>query len=184
MPDNAFDPKDTPTPAHAMPGNKRAAHTPHASPGESLHAAQRKLDELLQYVLYYIAARMDHIRAMVRQRVAILAGIAVAVLAGAGAIVTAVVLLCEGICDGLAELTGHRWIGELLTAGLLVAIVAVSATVILNRMFGARSRKTVMRYEAMRRRQQREFHRDVQHSTEGAAQKSPMSNPGPERRQP
>jgi hypothetical protein len=193
MPENTSKPGNSASPAEEMTGDGRSPHTPHATPGESLHAAQRKFEELFQYLRYFLAAKLDLLRVAAGWQVVMLAALIVAALAATALIVTAVVLLCLGISDGLSDLFGHRWIGELVTALLLMAVMVISASLIVTSIFGSRRRKTVERYEAMRRRQQRVHHRDVQNWPEGAAQQegaqrgpaaaSRASNPGAERRE-
>jgi hypothetical protein len=184
MPENTSKSDESASPAEEMPGNGERPHTPHATPGESLHAAQRKFEELFQYVLYYLTAKADVLKVQMIRRLVVLATLAVAGLAVAVAIVTAVVLLCLGISDGFAALFGHRWIGELVTALLLLGIVVVASAVIIKSVFGSMHRQTVMRYEAMRRKQQRMHHRDVENWPGGTAQqgagKCAARNPGAE----
>jgi hypothetical protein len=131
---------------------------PPVSPLGDLHV---KLAELLDYFLYYITASIDSLKFAIKRRIFVAWVIAVAVLAGAGVVVTAVVLLCEGICDGLSELLGRRWAGELATGILLIIIVAGVAYFALRQLARRLHRKMSAKYEAIHARQRERFGRDA-----------------------
>src|SRR5579872_593304 len=119
-----------PDPAPSAPpredrGEKPADRT--GSPEEALKALGGRLGEFVEYAVYYLASRLDAFKLAIKRRIVTASIIAVAVLAAAGAIVTATALLCEGICDGLSELLGHRWAGELATGVLLLGLVGMIA---------------------------------------------------------
>ena len=124
--------------------------------------------EFLDYLQYYISARIDSAKYAIRRRILVGSMIAVAVLAGAGVIVTSVVLLCEGICDGLSDLLGHRWAGELVTGFLFLVVVGGGAYIALNRMIGSSHRRIIAKYEAMQQRQRERFGRDAAVNSEKA----------------
>jgi hypothetical protein len=124
--------------------------------------------ELLDYLQYYISARIDSAKYAIRRRILVGSMIAVAVLAGAGVIVTSVVLVCEGICDGLSVLLGHRWAGELVTGFLFLAVAGGGAYIALSRMIGSSHRRIIAKYEAMQEQQRQRFGRDVAVDSEKA----------------
>jgi hypothetical protein len=120
-------------------------------------AIRERVAEVLDYFLYYLSAQIDSVKFAIKKRIFIAATIAVAVLAGAGAIVTAVVLLCEGICDGLSELLGRRWAGELATGCMLVIVVGIGAYVTLGRLIRRSHKRIIAKYEAMQKRHEDRF---------------------------
>lgn len=132
------------------------------SVAEALHAIRARLAELQVYIAHYLAVRIDRAKYELRKLVLFIGLGAILALAAAGAIVTAVVLLCEGIAGGLGALFGHRWIGDLVTGILLLA--GALAVV----YFGTRGiidwshKHTKQRYEQRRARQRAQFH-DEQH---------------------
>ncbi len=132
---------------------------------DPLAAIRERVAEMLDYFLYYLSARIDSVKFGIKRRIFIGSTIAVAVLAGAGAIVTAVVLLSEGICDGLSELLGRRWAGELVTGCLLVIVVGAGAYVTLGRLIRRSHRKIIAKYEAMQRRHEDRFGRTAENKS-------------------
>src|SRR3954463_15030195 len=77
-------------------------------PTEAFKDAGRKFAELGEYVSYYIAAKFDGIKGSVRN-IGIYAALGVVgLIATAGFVVTAVVLLCRGIAGAFAALFGGR----------------------------------------------------------------------------
>jgi hypothetical protein len=122
---------------------------------------RKRVLELIDYFSYYISARIDTLRFAIRRRIFIASWIAIAVLAGAGAIITGVVMLCAGICDALSVLLGHRWAGELATGGLLLGFVAVGGFIAVGKLMRGSHLKSVEKYEAMRRKEREQFGRDA-----------------------
>ena len=108
-----------------------------------------------------LLCQLDALNFAIKRRILTASIMAVTVLAAAGAIVTAVVLLCEGICDGLSSLLGHRWAGELVTSLLLLGLVVVAGAIAVNKLFIGPHKKIVDRYEKLRRRQRERHGRDV-----------------------
>jgi len=128
------------------------------------------LAELLEYANYFISAKLDAYRALLR-KAGLLAGIAVIGLLGFAAfVVTAVVLLCRGIAGAFAAAMGGRvWAGELLAAVLMLAVLAGGI------WFGWRkltrsSREGMVRKYAQRQKQQRErFGTDIRERAQNPA---------------
>jgi hypothetical protein len=131
------------------------------SPEEALKALGERLGEFVEYAIYYLASRLDAFKLAIKRRIVTASIIAVAVLAAAGAIVTATALLCEGICDALTELLGRRWAGELTTGVLLLGLVGITAYYGISRVVSDSHRRAIHRYEEWRRRQRERYGRDV-----------------------
>ncbi len=120
-----------------------------------------RISELVDYFLYYISARIDTLKFAIKKRIFTASWIAIAVLAGAGAIITGVVLLCEGICDSLSVLFGHRWAGELATGALLLGVVAGGGFIAVRHLIQQSYLKSLGKYEAMRKKERERFGRDA-----------------------
>jgi len=131
------------------------------SPEEVFASLRERFDEFVDYAVYYLITRLDALKFAIKRRIFTASLIAVAVLAGAGAIITALVLLAEGVCDGLSDLLGHRWAGELVTGALLLGIVAIVGVKAVNRFITGPHLRTVRQYEELRRRQRERRGRDV-----------------------
>jgi len=128
-------------------------------PADPLAAMRQHIAEVVDYFLCYLSARIDSLKFAIKRRIFIACWIAVAVLAAAGAIITGVVLLCQGICDGLTQWFGHRWAGELATGALLLVVVAVGGSLAVEHLIRRSYLKSVAKYEAMRKRER--FGRDA-----------------------
>jgi hypothetical protein len=126
---------------------------------------RQRISELIDYFFYYISARIDTLKFAVKRRIFIASWIAIAVLAGAGAIITAVALLCEGVCDGLSVLFGHRWAGELATGAMLILVVAGGGYGAIWYLIRRSHLKSMAKYEAMRRKEREQFGRDATEPT-------------------
>ncbi len=137
---------------------RSGGQSPHDDP---LGDIRQRISELIDYFFYYISARIDTLKFAVKRRIFIASWIAIAVLAGAGAIITAVALLCEGVCDGLSVLFGHRWAGELATGTMLILVVAGGGYGAVWYLIRQSHLKSMAKYEAMRRKEREQFGRDA-----------------------
>jgi hypothetical protein len=146
-------------PKDAQTSDEAADPRPEEKPPapDPLGGIHQSIAELLNDFRYYVAARIDAIKFAIKRRIFIACFIAVAALAAAGAIVTGVVLLCAGISDGLAELLGRRWAGELATGALLLSAVALGGYLVLGRLIRRSHRRVVAKYEEMRRDHRERF---------------------------
>jgi uncharacterized membrane protein YccC len=149
----SFDKAEGPHPQNPPPSDK--ADQDH---GASL---RQSLAELREYFAYYTAARIDALKSSVRRLVLWVVVVLIGLLAVAGMVITAVVLICDGICDALTRLLHSRSLGELLTGVLLLVCLVGSVYFgvgLLHELWHAR---TVKKYEARRKRQRDQFGRDV-----------------------
>jgi hypothetical protein len=140
--------------AHPMP--------PAGHPTEAIRDAVGKLAELREFASYYMAAKLDALKATAR-RIGILAALGlVGAVAGATVVVTAVVLLLRGIAGAFAAIFPRApWLGDLITAVIFLAIPIVGILVgmrILTRTFKT---STVTKYEERKRQERQQFGRDV-----------------------
>jgi hypothetical protein len=135
---------------------------PVGHPAEALHDAMSRLGEVKEFVSYYIAARLDALRASIRQA-GIYAGLGIiAAIGAATVVVVSVVLLLLGIAGAWNELfPAHPWIGYLITAVIFLALPVIGALVglsILKRTFKA---STVQKYENRQHEQRQQYGRSV-----------------------
>ena len=155
---NSAPPEDDPVAGTNAPTESPEPAEP---PDETVASLGRRIEELADYFAYYLASRIDALKLAVQRRIIFGVVVAVAALAGAGAIVTAVVLLCEGICDALSVVFGHRWAGELATGVLLLGAFALAGYLIRSWLIRQWRRRTIGKYEAFRARQRERYGRDV-----------------------
>ncbi len=159
-----------PTQDPTAPGTKDAAaggrlgpDTPdEQTPGAAFKDLSTRLDELKEYVSYYLSAKADGIKVTLRN-VGIYAALGVVgLIAGGAFIVTLMVFLLRGIAGGLGELFGGRlWLGELVTAIVLLAILGAGTMFILNRLTKASRERTAKKYASRQQQQRARFGTDV-----------------------
>jgi hypothetical protein len=118
----------------------------------SLSDAGRHVAEAIAYARQYLLTQADRAKAAVRH-VVILAtvGIVAATIA-ATILITSSVLLCLGIADGIASLLGGRqWAGDLITAGIVLGTILISARLAYGGMIRAARERTRIEYESRSR---------------------------------
>ena len=153
--------------ASCGPGQRRpdATEEPpqsHVPPSQAFHEAMEKLGELKEYAAYYAAVRVDMIKLTVRN-LGIYAGLGVMGLIAAGAlVVTAVVLLLQGIAGAFAQLIPKfPWLGDLITAVLVLVVMAAGIVIVMKKLTGTFRSQTVKKYEQRTRREREQFGHDV-----------------------
>lgn len=133
-----------------------------ASWREVLASMVERLGEIRDYVGYYAETKSDGVKqqaiwAGIYAALGILAG-----LIGAAVLVTATVLLVNGIAGGLAALFGHReWLGQLVTGLLLLGLFAGGAVVGLKVLRASFKKKLRAKYEQRHQEQRGRFGADV-----------------------
>jgi uncharacterized membrane protein len=107
--------------------NRPDAEEQDQSAADALHDLLTQIGELLAYVRHFATAKVDGMRYAMRQMATWVAVGLVALLAAAGALVTAIVLFLTGVAQGLAMAFGNRmWLGNAVTGfGLLVLMALV-----------------------------------------------------------
>jgi len=145
-------------------GRPPGGHTPTEPPGASV---RQRLAELREFFSYYTAVRIDALKSSVRRWVLAAALALIGLLALAGLVIIAVVLICNGICDALTRLLHSRSLAELLTGALLLICIVAGAYVALGRLHEFWYSTTVAKYEARRQRQKERFGRDVSQAADG-----------------
>jgi hypothetical protein len=99
----------------------------------------------------------------------IYAALGVVGLIAAGAmVVTAVVLLLQGIAGAFAQLIPRfPWLGNLITAVLVLGAMAVGIVIVMKKLTGTFRSQTVKKYEERTRRERQQFGHDVHERAEG-----------------
>jgi hypothetical protein len=122
----------------------------------------RLVGELKEFTSYFISARWDGIKLSIRQvvinSILILLGLCIV----AAFVVMGVVLLLDGMADGLGVLFGGRpWLGKLVAGGVLLGLLACGTILGMKRFIAKSRQKTVEKYESRKDQQRARFGRDV-----------------------
>jgi hypothetical protein len=149
---------DDPAAAHtAQPPTQTDAPRPTAP----LADAAANLREIPDYLEYWLTAKLNQLRLWTRKvrravYLSFLSLVAVATGVAAG-----VFLLCRGVSDAISVLVGRRWLGDLLTGLLLLAVLAVAVPFAMARSARISRLKTFAAYEYRRRRHREKHGTDV-----------------------
>jgi membrane protein implicated in regulation of membrane protease activity len=136
----------------------RASTAPGAqepSPAEALHRLQQQIEELRAYFTHFVSAKVDSFVLSGRQ-LAIWSALGVLGLTALlGLIITAIVLLLDGIATGLGLLFGGRlWLGQIVVGGGL--LILLTLTILIGvRTWQHRSRQQKVQQYDERQLQQR-----------------------------
>jgi len=133
------------------------------SPRKALSDFSTHVAEVGDYTLHYLEARADAVRSKARHLVLMatlgILGLALS-LVFFGKVVA---LLVNGLAGGMTVLVGQRpWLGNLLTATLILAATAIAGFVVLERVRAKWLRQTAHKYEQKRSRRRSRFGRDLQ----------------------
>ena len=153
----------TDEPSPYAPGDRTGANgqAPIQNPTDALRDISQQLAELKSYAAYYLAAKSDSIKGSLRN-VGIYAGLGIVGLIAFGSLVAmAVALLCLGIAHGIAALTGHGWIGDLVAGVLLLGLIAGAVIFGLRAVTSSSRKRTIEKYEKLQQEQRLEFGSDV-----------------------
>jgi len=118
---------------------------------ESLVDAGKYLADAVEYARQYLSTQADRLRVAARNAILMLIVGMVAAMIAATILISATVLLCMGIADGLSVLLGGRqWAGDLITAGLVLGSIAIFARFFIGGIMRTSREKTRMEYEKRR----------------------------------
>ncbi len=154
-------------------GASRPPH-PEIPPAEALRRAFAHVARLREYAAYYVAARLDALKATVRN-IGIYAGLCVIGLIAVGAmVVMAVVLLLRGIAGAFAQLfSGHPWLGDIITAVIVLALLAGGVIFSMKMLARTFRSQVVKKYEDRLRQQRQQFGRDVSDEAQSVERSAP-----------
>jgi hypothetical protein len=147
--------------------SRDTAAEPDPSPTDAFHEAAGHLREIKAYASYYLSAKVDAVQATVRRLVVYAILGVIAAVAGATAIVAAVVLAMEGLAElanwalsfaypGLAP-----WVGPLIVGIGFLALLTIGILMIVPRQFRIWRQKMVKKYDYKRRQQRVRTGHDV-----------------------
>jgi len=133
------------------------------SPMDALRSAAQHLGEAKEYASNFIAAKVDATKLSIRRLVLMLALGIVAGLCGAAMLITAAVLLVNGIATGVGHLfdPDKVWLGQIIVGLLFVIGVNVLVFMMIRKMIGASRDATVKKYESRHSQQRNRYGRDV-----------------------
>ncbi len=160
----------TPSPATGTPppaDGETARHPPKCAEGTTAGSDPwapllLQFDELREYFSYYLGARADLLRMRVRRLVVAALLVIVGVVVVATLAATAAALLLVGLGEGLGRLLGERiWLGNLLTGALVLVLAALGGLGALRWLNITSRLRTIRSYEQRRKRQRRQFGRDI-----------------------
>ncbi len=119
------------------------------SAADALRTAWARIAELPAFARYFLAAKIDRLKLTIRQYVMLAALGVLALLAAASAVITAIVLVLQGIAGGLTVLCGHgAWIGDLLCGIIVLGAVGISIRILVTRVTKLSRESTVLKYES------------------------------------
>jgi hypothetical protein len=140
------------------------------SPAEALHAAKVHFAELREYLSYYVAAKSDAFKASFRN-LGLMIGLGMlGLMLGGAFVITAAVLLLNGLAGGVGALFNRPWLGQLIVGFVLVAGIGGGAFWFYSRATRAAREKTVKKYESRKRKQRDQFRTDVTERAQDAHQ--------------
>src|SRR5687768_17438223 len=115
-----------PTPEQAqIPGDEPAEKLTGNPAVDAMAKISGSIGELKEYAGYLMAAKMDGIKSSIRN-VGLYAAIGmVGLIVGGAILATAGVLLVVGIAQALAALFNRMWLGNLVTAVLILGLLGV-----------------------------------------------------------
>lgn len=137
--------------------------------GEAFAEAMHQLGEMKEYASYYLAAKLDSWKASVRNLLLYAVLGLVALIAGAGVLVTAAVLLLAGLAGALGDLLGDkRWAGDLIVGLLVLGGTLAGTWWMMARMTRNWRKQTVAKYEDRKRQQRKNYGHDVEQRARAA----------------
>ena len=155
------------------PGGEAEASAPGAAPGagngaadrpdpqESVQRLTRLMAETKEYAAYYLGARLDSIKASVRN-LGVYAGLGIVGLIALSAFVTTtVVLLLVGMALGINRLTYSWWIGPFVVGAVFLIVIAVGAVFGVKMVMSSFRKATVNKYEQRQNWERGQFGRTV-----------------------
>jgi hypothetical protein len=148
---------------------------PHPGPPhfEGFQRASQLISEYKEYASYYLATKIDGIKASLRN-VGIYAGLGIAgLMAFSALITTAVALFLVGAAMGLAHIFDppKYWLGALIVGFVVLVLIGVGAGIGLSKANAGFRKATVDKYEQRKRWQRGQFGRDVEQAASAKKEK-------------
>ncbi len=154
-------PAPDPAPAGGRMGEESTPQSDEHSWKRVFELIVERLGEIREYATYYLSTKTDAVKSSITWLlVYALLGIVAAII-GAAVLVTVGVLLITGIAGGLGQLFGYPWLGQLVTAVLMLGIIGVGAWIGMKMLRNTLTRKLMAKYEQRHEEQRRRFGADV-----------------------
>jgi hypothetical protein len=136
-------------------------HSTRPDPQESVQRMTRLIAETKEYAAYYLGARLDSIKASVRNLGVYAALGIVGLIAASAFITTVVVLFLVGIAMGLNRLFNSLWLGPFLVG--LVCLIGLALGVVfgVKALMNSFRKATVNKYEQRQNWERGQFGRTV-----------------------
>ena len=143
------------------------------SPPEALRRLQQQFEALQAYFMHFVSAKVDGVRLSAQQTGLWAALGLVGLVALAGLVVTAIVLLLSGVAAGLGRLfDGQLWLGQVIVGGGTLILLTLGILIGV-RAWQSRSRQQkVQQYDERQLQQRAAFGHSVadRASADGALQ--------------
>jgi hypothetical protein len=135
---------------------------------DALRTARQQVQELIDFVSYYVTARLDAAKVTARNVVLYAALGVIGLVAAFTLVATSVVLVCLGLAYAVAALVGYAWVGMLIVGILILG--AIGGGVYFGFAWFTRQQRnrTVNRYEQKQRRQRETYGHDVEQRAQNA----------------
>jgi hypothetical protein len=135
--------------------------SPAPNVADTMAGVSQHLRELMEYISYYLSAKTDGLKHSL-VRLGLFAALAlVGLLAATAVVVTAAVLACLGISEGIDRLVNSRWIADMVTGVVILGVIGGGGYAAIQILSRSWSRKTRAKYEARRQEQRRRFGHDI-----------------------
>ena len=136
-------------------------HADRPDPQESVQRLTRLIAETKEYAAYYLGARIDSIKASVRN-LGVYAGLGIVGLIAASAFITTVVVLfLVGIAIGLNVLFNSVWLGPFLVGLVFLIALALGVVFGVKALMNSFRKATVNKYEQRQNWERGQFGRTV-----------------------
>ena len=119
--------------------------------GQAFAELRIRIEEIREYVSYFLAVKADELKLVVRNTVVYAVLGIVGLLAAAAAVVTAVVMLLTGAAHGLGTAMGNMWLGDLVVGAGLLIVVGLGAVLALSSVTRSSRKNMVEKYENRKR---------------------------------
>ena len=107
---------------------------PFREPSKILHDLQGHVGDLLREFQIFIRGILERTKLAITKLIVLIVLGIVGLLAFVSLVVVATSMLLGGIAGALAELTHHRWIGDLITGFLVLGGIATVGVLVYRRM--------------------------------------------------
>ena len=133
------------------------------SPMNALRDAARHLGEAKEYASNFLAAKADAAKLSFRRLGLMIGLFVIAGMTGAGILITAAVLLINGLATGIGHLfdPDKVWLGQIIVGLLVVLAANVGMFLMIRSAMRASRDRTVQKYEARHNEQRSRYGHDV-----------------------